>query len=138
MTQLPMASSKPRSLVSEFVFLTAFSGSAVLLAGLLLVLYSLVIEHPSPRQDRARLELRHLQQALVLHRARTGAFPSEQEGLEALVREGSLLELPEDPWGRPYQYALRAGWPVVWSLGADGTPGGEGLDADLSSGRTLN
>jgi hypothetical protein len=49
-----MASSKPRSLVSELVFLTAFSGAAVLLASLLLALYSFAIGHPYPRRDRAK------------------------------------------------------------------------------------
>lgn len=134
---LPLASSKPRSLVSELVFLTAFSGAAVLLAGLLLAGYSFVLGYSPPRPGHAKLTLHRLQEALVLHRERTGSFPTAQEGLGALLRSGSIAELPKDPWGAPYHYALREGWPVVWSLGADGAPGGDGSDADLFSRRFL-
>ncbi|WP_081465970.1 type II secretion system protein GspG [Stigmatella aurantiaca] len=40
-------------------------------------------------------------------------------------------QLPRDPWGHPYGDELRGEGPVVWSLGADGRPGGEGTDSDL-------
>ena len=44
-------------------------------------------------------------------------------------------KLPNDPWGRPYQYfnpGIRGEIDVL-SLGADGQPGGEGNDADIGS-----
>jgi general secretion pathway protein G len=44
-------------------------------------------------------------------------------------------KLPNDPWGRPYQYMNPGvkGEVDVLSLGADGQPGGEGKNADLGS-----
>ena len=44
-----------------------------------------------------------------------------------------LKQPPKDPWGNALVYALRDGEPVVTSLGADGAPGGEEDNADISS-----
>ena len=46
-----------------------------------------------------------------------------------------LDKLPNDPWGRPYQYVNPGvkGEIDVFSFGADGQPGGEGKDADVGS-----
>lgn len=85
------------------------------------------------RRDAARLDVANIQQALKLHHARTGRYPSTKEGLWALVVAQRLERLPSDPWGRPYHYELREDQPVVWSDGADGRPGGEGEDADVYS-----
>ena len=54
--------------------------------------------------------------------------PHWQEG-------GYLDKLPKDPWGKPYQY-LRPGQHGdidIYSLGADGQPGGESVDADIGN-----
>jgi len=49
--------------------------------------------------------------------------------------DGYVRRLPEDPWGTPYQYRMPGehGRVDVYSLGADGVPGGEGQDADLGN-----
>jgi general secretion pathway protein G len=72
-------------------------------------------------------------------------YPSAGEGLQALVtppaagggasRPGYIKRLPDDPWGRPYQFANpgRKGGIDVYSLGADGAPGGENENADIYS-----
>lgn len=76
-----------------------------------------------------------------------GRIPSTGEGLEALWRKpatapeswnGPYLgeEVPADPWGRPYQYLVPGenGLPFgIRSLGADGSPGGSGDAADITS-----
>jgi len=51
------------------------------------------------------------------------------------ARPGYIKKLPNDPWGRPYQYANpgRNGAFDVYSLGADGAPGGENENADIYS-----
>ena len=44
------------------------------------------------------------------------------------------LAVPQDPWGQPYQYSPQASGDnpfSLYSLGADGKPGGEGQDADI-------
>jgi general secretion pathway protein G len=45
----------------------------------------------------------------------------------------ALEQIPRDPWNNEYVYMNEGGKPVVISYGADGTSGGEGNDADISS-----
>ncbi len=97
------------------------------------------------RRDAAALQIRRLATALEYFRLDAGRYPTAEEGLAALVTRpagvrrwnGPYIEgaLPRDPWGRPYVYRTPAeGAPYeILSLGADGAPGGEGEDADVSS-----
>lgn len=99
------------------------------------------------RSDAARLQLQSLEQALDLYRLDTGAYPTTQQGLQALVRDpgvrgwrGPYLDaasVPVDPWGSPYVYRSPAeGRPYdLVSLGADRAPGGTGEAADVTSAR---
>jgi general secretion pathway protein G len=101
------------------------------------------------KKTKARLQIENLESALKLYKLDNGAYPSTEQGLEALVqkpaggfvprswREGGYLEkakVPEDPWGRPYVY-LSPGVKNkdfdLKSLGADGEDGGEGESADV-------
>jgi general secretion pathway protein G len=115
------------------------------------VLGALIIPNFLDRADDARVtaartDVGNLMQALKLYRLDNQRYPTAEQGLEALVArptEGPLPmnwkpyldKLPNDPWGRPYQYinpGLR-GEIDVFSFGADGQPGGEGRDADIGS-----
>jgi general secretion pathway protein G len=92
---------------------------------------------------RAQIEL--LGTALDTLRLDVGRYPTTQEGLEALSRQpgslerwdGSYLkkEVPLDPWGRPYIYRSPGehGRYDLISYGADGQPGGEGNNRDITS-----
>lgn len=84
--------------------------------------------------------------ALQMYRLDNGRYPSEEQGLDALLSEPSgtpeprnwsgpyLRSEPEDPWGMAYQYSLGDnGNPVLTSYGADGQAGGEGDDADITN-----
>jgi general secretion pathway protein G len=101
----------------------------------------------------ARAQVEMLAVALEAFRLDIGSYPSTQEGLQVLVDataahsasragkwRGPYLRrgLPTDPWGRPYAYenpsSLSGEWYTVTSLGRDGEPGGDGEDADVSSG----
>jgi general secretion pathway protein G len=42
-----------------------------------------------------------------------------------------VQEEPKDPWGRDYIYTVEGGSFTITSLGKDGKPGGEGVDADI-------
>ena len=105
------------------------------------------------RVARAQSEIEALKNALSLYKADNFALPTQRQGLEALVakpsvppvprnwREGGYLEnrtIPADPWGNPYVYlspgSSKEPYEII-SFGADGAPGGEGEDADLSSSR---
>ena len=115
------------------------------------VLAALIVPNVLDRADdarttAARTDVSNLMQALKLYKLDNLRYPSAEQGLRALVAKPStspqppnwkpyLEKLPNDPWGRPYQY-LNPGikGPIdVLSLGADGQPGGEGNDADIGS-----
>lgn len=100
--------------------------------------------------DTAKIDLRAIEGALDQYRLDMMNYPSTQQGLQALVavpsdarsassyRPGGYLrgKVPTDPWGNPYQYAFpgdRGGVYDLYSLGADGQPGGEGLNADIGN-----
>jgi len=98
------------------------------------------------KSKTAGIQIRDFEQALELYKLDVGRFPRSEEGLEALVRapsgakgwNGPYLkksELPDDPWGNPfaYRYPGQNGGIDIVSLGADGQPGGQGEDADISN-----
>jgi general secretion pathway protein G len=117
------------------------------------VLAALVVPKIIGRPDEARAiaarqDVASLMQALKLYRLDNQRYPTTEQGLQALVaapaaaplapgwKAGGYVErLPNDPWGRPYQYLNPGvrGELDVFSLGADGAPGGEGNDADVGS-----
>lgn len=96
--------------------------------------------------DAARLQIEDLSAALDLYRLEVGRYPTAAEGLEALVEappgasrwNGPYLKkpvVPKDPWGNDYQYRMPGehGAFDLYSLGADGTVGGEGENQDVVS-----
>ncbi|MGM0632250.1 MAG: type II secretion system major pseudopilin GspG [Pseudomonadota bacterium] len=93
----------------------------------------------SARQDAARSQMSSLTSALDAHRLDTGRYPESLEGLQENTSgrstwNGPYLrgEVPEDPWGNPYEYSSDGRSFELMSYGADGSPGGEDNDADLS------
>jgi general secretion pathway protein G len=100
------------------------------------------------RADAARLQIENFAAALDLYRLDTGAYPTSQQGLAALIANpdrvpgwrGPYLdsrEVPLDPWGAPYVYRSpgeATPYDLV-SLGADKAPGGQGDAADITSRR---
>ncbi|MFY0574453.1 type II secretion system major pseudopilin GspG [Cystobacter fuscus] len=85
------------------------------------------------KQDTARLDIKNIQSALKLYYTKKGKYPDTGTGLRALVETQNLDKIPLDPWGHEYVYMNEGGKPVLISYGADGTQGGEGSDADISS-----
>ena len=93
----------------------------------------------------AEVQVKNLRSALETYRLDVGQFPSTTEGLIALMSPPSDVEpgwngpylddaVPVDPWNRPYVYESPAETPhgfALYSLGADGTEGGEGHNADV-------
>jgi general secretion pathway protein G len=115
------------------------------------VLAALIVPNVLDRADDARAtaaktDVNNLMQALKLYRLDNQRYPTAEQGLQALVARPSagptptnwkqyLERLPNDPWGRPYQYLNPGvkGEIDVMSYGADGQPGGEGKNADVGS-----
>jgi len=85
------------------------------------------------RRDRASLDIKSIQGAMKLYYTKKGKYPDTASGLNALVEAQALEQMPKDPWNNDYVYMNEGGKPVIISYGADGTAGGEGNDADISS-----
>jgi general secretion pathway protein G len=117
------------------------------------LLATVVVLNVLPSQDRARIEkaradIGRIEQALEMFRLDMGRYPTTDEGLDALVLPpsdprlsanypdgGYINRLPDDPWGGQYQYLFPGenGRFDVFTLGADGRPGGDGPAADIGN-----
>ena len=115
------------------------------------VLAALIVPNVLGRADDARItaartDVGNLMQALKLYTLDNQRFPSAEQGLNALILKPAtepvpgnwkpyLDKLPNDPWGRAYQYMNPGikGEVDVLSFGADGQAGGEGNNADIGS-----
>jgi general secretion pathway protein G len=120
-----------------------------------LAILALVIGIAAPRvigylskakSDTALLQMRQLVSALNLYRLDVGHYPTEQEGLQALVTQpagaerwnGPYIDRAEgikDPWGQVFDYKLPGdhGEVDLVTYGADGQPGGDGENRDIGS-----
>lgn len=112
---------------------------------------AIVVINVLPSQDTARIEkaradIRVIEQALELYRLDFSRYPSMEQGLQALLdppqdqqsaaaREAYIRRLPDDPWGRPYEYVAPGehGPFDLYTLGADAQEGGEGVDGDIGN-----
>ena len=125
--------------------------AVVLIIGLLTTLVGIAIvpQIDKSRVSTARAQLKMLDAAIETFRMDVARFPTTEQGLEALIKEpsdvrnyqsgGYLREkrIPLDPWGNPYQYEQPGNHNDhsydIWSFGADGVAGGEGVDADIGN-----
>ena len=114
---------------------------------ILALLTTIVAINVLPNQDKAmvqkaKADIAVLGQALETYRLDNLIYPDVGAGLQALVTppttsgmraDGYIKKLPMDPWNRPYQYSMpgKNGAFDIYSLGADGAPGGENENADI-------
>jgi general secretion pathway protein G len=112
---------------------------------------ALVLPNYLKHGDQARITAAHAQihnfeTALGAFKLDTGTFPTSEQGLAALrLRPEAMAqwagpyiqqEIPKDPWGHDYVYKYpgeHGDEPDILCYGADGQPGGDGLNADLVS-----
>jgi general secretion pathway protein G len=118
------------------------------------LLATVLVKNFMGQTDKARVittkaNLKILHTAVMQFKMDTGRFPTEEEGLMALIETPSDLEglvdpggyletteIPKDGWGNEFYFELypESGKPfVIISWGADGEEGGEDYDADLYS-----
>jgi general secretion pathway protein G len=115
------------------------------------VLAALVVPRVMSRPDEARVvaakqDIAQVMQALKLYRLDNSRYPTTEQGLQSLaVRPSSgpvpnnwksyLDKVPNDPWGKPYQYLNPGvrGEIDIFSFGSDGQSGGTGVEADIGS-----
>lgn len=94
----------------------------------------------------AQLQIKNFEAALDLYKLDVGGYPNTQQGLKALVTNpgnapgwnGPYLKsggVPQDPWNRDFVYTSpgQHGAYDIESYGADGQPGGEGENQDVTS-----
>ena len=121
----------------------------VILGILAAIVVPKVMDRPdAARVTKARSDIQALESALKMYKLDNFKYPSTDQGLQALVQKpsgnpepkhwkagGYMDRLPKDPWGNDYQYLSPGtrGAIDLFSLGADGRPGGEGVDADIGN-----
>jgi len=128
--------------------------AVVIIMGLLMGIVGTAVfsQIDKARVNTTKAQITQLEAALTFYQMDNGRFPTTEQGLRALVEmptsapeprhynpSGYLKkkEVPLDGWGNPYQYEMPGknntdGFDL-WSLGADGQPGGTGVDADLGN-----
>jgi general secretion pathway protein G len=100
------------------------------------------------RVVKAKQDIQALETALQMFRLQNSRYPTTEMGLAALVTQptdptikhwqpgGYIQRISKDPWGNDYQYVYPGGHGKeydLFSYGADGAPGGEGIDADIGN-----
>ncbi len=87
----------------------------------------------TPLQKKAWQDIQGIMSLLESYKKKNGRYPTTKEGLAALSGLGALPDA--DPWGNPYHYLSPGNYNDydLSSLGADGAPGGDGENADITS-----
>jgi general secretion pathway protein G len=114
-----------------------------------LVLPKMFRRADAARVTAARSQINGFLTALGAYKLDTSLWPTTEQGLAALRQRPEGLnnwngpylpqDVPNDPWGRPYVYKYpgeHGDEPDIISYGADGTPGGEDVNADVLSWKT--
>jgi general secretion pathway protein G len=119
-----------------------------ILAGLIIPRF--MGEPDKAKQAAAKTQIVSLETALKMYKLDNGGYPTTEQGLKALVeaptignlpknwRQGGYLEkgkIPKDPWGNEFVYispGTHGDFDLV-CLGADGEPGGEGVNKDINN-----
>jgi len=120
---------------------------------ILAILAAIIVPKIMHRPDQARVvaakqDIASIENALDLYRLDNGFYPSQEQGLQALVSKpesdpvpnnwqpgGYLKQIPKDPWGHAYHFVSpgQHGDVDVFSYGPTNQPGGHGLDATIGS-----
>jgi general secretion pathway protein G len=141
-------------LVKSMAYVNRNRGFTLLELLVVLVILGLLAGYVAPKYfaqvgksevKTARAQIEGIEKALDQYRIDVGHYPSNEQGLAALntkpadeVRwDGPYLKknLPNDPWGKPYQYRMPGEHSEVdiFSFGRDGQPGGTGEGADIQN-----
>jgi len=119
----------------------------VIMAGMIAIVGPMLFSRlDEAKVDQARIQIKSLIAALDLYHLDNSAYPTTDQGLEALLTKPAVGKIPanwrgpylrsktipRDPWENDYVYQSEGKNIVLKSLGADGETGGEGINADIS------
>ena len=122
----------------------------VIIIGLLaaIIVPTVVSKVDDAKVSKAKADIQALETALTEFRLDNSKYPTSEQGLGALTTQptdpsikhwrpgGYIQRISKDPWGNQYQYVFPGTHGKeydLFSLGADGAPGGEGIDADIGN-----
>lgn len=120
---------------------------ALVVVGLLIsIVVPKLVRINKSKTVKARAQIEYLSKALETYKQDTGEYPSQEQGLKALVEKpanirnwhGPYLKtkiIPKDPWRQPYiyRYPGKLGAYDLLSYGADRRAGGKGEEEDIVS-----
>ncbi len=138
----------PRTRVAGFTLIEIMV--VVVILGILaaLVLPNVMGRSGQAQNTKVQADIMGYDTALSLFKLDNFRYPTTDQGLEALVKQpadptirnwkegGYIRSLKKDPWQRDYQYVYpgtHGGEYDIFTLGADGEPGGEGENADIGN-----
>lgn len=122
----------------------------VIIIGLLaaVIVPTVISKVDEAKVAKTKADIQALETALTEFRLDNSKYPTSEQGLAALTAQptdpsikhwrpgGYIQRISKDPWGNDYQYVYPGTHGKeydLFSLGADGAPGGEGLDADIGN-----
>jgi general secretion pathway protein G len=122
----------------------------VIIIGLLaaVIVPSVISKVDEARVTKAKADIQSLETALTMFRLDNSKYPTTDQGLQALMVQptdpsirhwrpgGYLQHVSKDPWGADYQYVYPGTHGReydLFTLGADGQPGGDGTNADIGN-----
>jgi general secretion pathway protein G len=128
--------------------------AVVVIMGLLMGLVGTAVvgQIAEARRKTTVAQIEQLGAALDFYQMDNGRYPTTEQGLHALVSQPTIApepnnynpagylrkkQVPKDAWGNAFHYEMPGSRNVdafdLWSLGADGQPGGTGTDADIGN-----
>ena len=128
--------------------------AVVIIMGLLAGIVGVAIfgQLDTARVNTTRTQMKQLEAALSFYQMDNGRYPTTEQGLQALIAQPTIApepnnynpsgylkkkQLPKDGWGNVFHYEMPGTRNVdgfdIWSLGADGQPGGTETDADIGN-----
>jgi general secretion pathway protein G len=122
----------------------------VIIIGLLaaVIVPTVISKVDEAKVAKTKADIQALETALTEFRLDNSKYPTSEQGLTSLVTQptdpsikhwrpgGYIQRISKDPWGNDYQYVYPGTHGKeydLFSYGADGTPGGEGIDADIGN-----
>ncbi len=130
----------------EMMVVVAILGLLITIVGV-----NLIGNVDKARRTKAMAQIKNFEAALDLYQLDNAVYPTTEQGLKAIVekstigetpccfREGGYLrntnQVPLDPWNHDYVYlapGTKGPYDIV-SYGADGRPGGDGKNADITN-----